>query len=67
MVSEQIVQGENDIEIALNQICEQLLSRHRQLSGMVLVGILTGGVFLAERLRQKIVSKKRDRSSDGNY
>jgi pyrimidine operon attenuation protein/uracil phosphoribosyltransferase len=58
MVSKQIVQGENDIEIALNQICEQLLSRHPQLSGMVLVGIRTGGVFLAERLRQKIVQKR---------
>ena len=58
MVSRQIVQGENDIEMALNQICEQLLSRHPQLSEMVLVGIRTGGVFLAERLRQKIHQKR---------
>ena len=58
MVSRQIVQGENDIEMALNQICEQLLSRHPQLSEMALVGIRTGGVFLAERLRQKIHQKR---------
>jgi pyrimidine operon attenuation protein/uracil phosphoribosyltransferase len=58
MVSRQIVQGENDIEMALNQICEQLLSRHPQLSEMVLVGIRTGGVFLAERLKQKIHQKR---------
>jgi pyrimidine operon attenuation protein/uracil phosphoribosyltransferase len=58
MVSRQIVQGEYDIEMALNQICEQLLSRHPQLSEMVLVGIRTGGVFLAERLRQKIHQKR---------
>jgi pyrimidine operon attenuation protein/uracil phosphoribosyltransferase len=32
--------------------------RHPQLSEMVLVGIRTGGVFLAERLRQKIVQKR---------
>jgi pyrimidine operon attenuation protein/uracil phosphoribosyltransferase len=51
MVSKQIMQGEKDLEIALSQICEQLLSRHPQLSEMVLVGIRTGGVFLAERLR----------------
>jgi len=57
MVSRQIVQGEKDIEIALNQICEQLLSRHPQLDEMVLVGIRTGGVFLAERLKQKILLK----------
>lgn len=58
MVSKQIVHGEKDLEIALNQICEQLLSRHPQLSEMVLVGIRTGGVFLAERLRQKILQKR---------
>ncbi len=57
MVSRKIVQEEKDIEIALNQICEQLLSRHPQLDEMVLVGIRTGGVFLAERLKQKILLK----------
>jgi pyrimidine operon attenuation protein/uracil phosphoribosyltransferase len=58
MASKQIVQGEKDIEIALNQICEKLLSRNPQLSEMVLVGIRTGGVFLAERLKQKILDKR---------
>ena len=58
MVSRQIVQGEKDIEIALNQICEELLNRHTQLNEMVLVGIRTGGVFLAERIRQKILQKR---------
>ncbi len=52
------MQGENDIEMALNQISEQLISRHPQLSEMVLVGIRTGGVYLAERLRQKILQKR---------
>jgi len=58
MVSKQIVYGEKDIEVALNQISEQLLTRHPQLDEMVLVGIRTGGVFLAERLKQKILHKK---------
>jgi pyrimidine operon attenuation protein/uracil phosphoribosyltransferase len=58
MFSKKIVQGEKDIEIALNQICEQLFSRHPQLNEMVLVGIRTGGVFLAERLKQKILQKR---------
>lgn len=58
MVSKQIVQGEEDIEFALNQICEQLLSRHPELDEMVLVGIRTGGVFLAGRLKQKILLKR---------
>jgi pyrimidine operon attenuation protein/uracil phosphoribosyltransferase len=58
VVSKKIVQREKDIEIALEQICEQLLNRHPQLNEMVLVGIRTGGVFLAERLRQKILQKR---------
>jgi pyrimidine operon attenuation protein/uracil phosphoribosyltransferase len=58
MVSKQIVQTDKDIEAALNQICDQLLGRHPQLGEMVLVGIRTGGVFLAERLRQKILQKR---------
>jgi len=58
MVSKQIVQGEKDIEVALDQICEQLLSRHPRLDEMVLVGIRTGGVFLAERLKKKILLKR---------
>ena len=58
MASKKIVQGEKDIEAALNQICEQLLSRHPQLDQMVLVGIRTVGVFLAERLKQKILLKE---------
>jgi len=57
MVSKQVVQGEKEIEIALNQICERLLSNHPKLDEMVLVGIRTGGVFLAERLKQKILLK----------
>jgi pyrimidine operon attenuation protein/uracil phosphoribosyltransferase len=58
MVSGQIVQTEKDIEFSLDQICEQLLTRHAQLNDMVLVGIRTGGVFLAERIRQKILQKR---------
>ncbi len=58
MLSKQIVQTEKDIELSLNQICDQVLNRNPQLAGMVLVGIRTGGVFLAERLRQNILRKK---------
>ena len=57
MFSKQIVQTGKDIEFSLNQICDQLLKRNPLLAGMVLVGIRTGGVFLAERLRQKLLQK----------
>src|SRR5512139_2648360 len=58
MDSTKVVQGEKEIEASLNHICDHLLKRHPQLNEMVLVGIRTGGVFLAERLRQKILQKK---------
>ena len=58
MVSKQVVQTEKDIEISLNQVCEQVLNRYPRLEEMVLVGIRTGGVFLADRIRQKILQKR---------
>ena len=58
MFSKQVVQTEKDIEFSLDQICDQVLNRNPQLDEMVLVGIRTGGVFLAERLRQKILQRK---------
>lgn len=58
MVSKQVVLEEKDIEIALKKICKQLLGRHPQLNDTVLVGIRTGGVYLAERLKQKILQER---------
>ena len=58
MAAKQIVLDEKDIEGALNQICKQLLNTHPHLNDMVLVGIRTGGIFLAERLKQKILQKR---------
>jgi pyrimidine operon attenuation protein/uracil phosphoribosyltransferase len=58
MLSKQIVQTEKDIETSLDQICDQVLKGKPPLDQMVLVGIRTGGVYLAERLRQKILEKK---------
>jgi pyrimidine operon attenuation protein/uracil phosphoribosyltransferase len=58
MVSKQVVQTEEEMEISLNQICDQVLTRAHPLAEMVLVGIRTGGVFLADRIRQKILKKR---------
>jgi pyrimidine operon attenuation protein/uracil phosphoribosyltransferase len=58
MVSKQVVQTEKEIETSLNQICDQVLTRAPELDEMVLVGIRTGGVFLADRIRQKILKKR---------
>jgi len=58
MVSKEVVQTEKDMELSLNQICDQVIQGNPRLDGVVLVGIRTGGVFLAERLRQKILQKR---------
>ncbi len=58
MLSKQIVQTEKDIETSLDQICDQVLKKTPELKETVLVGIRTGGVYLAERLRQKILQKR---------
>ena len=57
-VLKEIIQTEKDMEAALDHICHQLLSRHARLDEVVLVGIRTGGVYLAERLKQKILQKQ---------
>jgi pyrimidine operon attenuation protein/uracil phosphoribosyltransferase len=58
MVLKEVIQTEKEIEASLDSICGQLLERHPQLNDMVLVGIRTGGVFLAGRLKEKISKKK---------
>jgi pyrimidine operon attenuation protein/uracil phosphoribosyltransferase len=58
VVLKEIIQTEKAIEASLDLICEQLLNRHPQLNEMVLVGIRTGGVFLAERLKGRILRRK---------
>ncbi len=57
-VLKEIIQTEKDMEAALDHICHQFLSRHPHPEGVVLVGIRTGGVYLAERLKQRIVQKQ---------
>ncbi len=52
MVLKEVIQAEREIEASLDSICQQVLVRHPQMDDMVLVGIRTGGVFLAERLKE---------------
>lgn len=58
MSSRKIILSEKEIEISLSQMRKQLLSRHSQLNEMVLVGIRTGGVYLAERIRQSVLQER---------
>lgn len=57
MGARQIIFYEADIDESLGRICDQVLQRHPVLKEVVLVGIRSGGVHLAERLKQKIFQK----------
>ncbi len=53
-MEEKLLMSEKEIDRALTRIAHQILERNRGSKDLVLVGIRTGGVPLAERLRQKI-------------
>ena len=57
-VLKEIIQTGHEMEASLDHICHQLLSRHPRLDDVVLVGIRTGGVYLAERLKRRILQKQ---------
>ncbi len=57
MDSKRVLLNEVDIEESLNRLCDQLLQRHPALRDAVLVGIRSGGVYLAQRLKEKIFQK----------
>ena len=44
-----------DVDLTLENLTQQILARHPNLEDLVLVGIRTGGAFLAQRLADKIL------------
>ncbi|MDP2269072.1 MAG: bifunctional pyr operon transcriptional regulator/uracil phosphoribosyltransferase PyrR [Deltaproteobacteria bacterium] len=54
MTQKRVVMDEEGIDRALTRIAYEMLERNKGVEGMVLVGIRTGGVFLAQRLQKKI-------------
>ncbi|NPA49424.1 MAG: bifunctional pyr operon transcriptional regulator/uracil phosphoribosyltransferase PyrR [Thermodesulfobacteria bacterium] len=53
-MEEKLLMSEKEIDRALTRIAHQILERNRGSEDLVLVGIRTGGVPLAERLKRKI-------------
>jgi pyrimidine operon attenuation protein/uracil phosphoribosyltransferase len=47
---------EPDIDRILTRMAHEILEKHRGTENLVLIGIRTGGVFLADRIRVKILS-----------
>jgi len=52
--AEKVILDRLGIQRALNRITHEILEHHREIEDLVLVGIRTGGVYLAHRLVTKI-------------
>ena len=60
------IMGAQDIERALDRIALQILERNLRTKELVIVGIHTGGVFLADRLHQIIEKREKIRLPSGS-
>ncbi len=60
-----VILDQKDIEQALKGIAGQIISRHKFLKDIVLVGIRTGGAFLAFRLRDEISGEDEEKPPTG--
>jgi len=56
MTTEQVILSGPDIDRILTRMTHEILEKHRGTKNLVLIGIRTGGVFLANRIREKILS-----------
>ena len=53
--NEKVVLDQKEIKQALKRTAEQIISRHESLRDICLIGIRTGGAFLAQRLRREVI------------
>ena len=60
-----IIFDENDIKQALKRITREIISKHKSLKDIVVIGIRTGGAFLACRLCDEISTKDEERPPTG--
>jgi pyrimidine operon attenuation protein/uracil phosphoribosyltransferase len=53
-IEKRVIFKEQDIEDSLRRIAGEIVEKHRSMEDVVLVGIRTGGAFLARRLQSQI-------------
>jgi len=56
MSTEQVILKGTDIDRILSRMAHEILEKHRGAENLVLIGIRTGGVFLADRIKAKILA-----------
>ncbi|MEA3486730.1 MAG: bifunctional pyr operon transcriptional regulator/uracil phosphoribosyltransferase PyrR, partial [Thermodesulfobacteriota bacterium] len=54
MKTKKVVMDAGEIERSLTRIAYEILERNKGTDNLIIIGIRKGGVFLAERLREKI-------------
>jgi pyrimidine operon attenuation protein/uracil phosphoribosyltransferase len=52
----QIVMNSQDIDRSLDRLSLEILERNHGIENLAIIGIHTGGVFLAERIHTKIIN-----------
>jgi len=60
-----VILDEKDIKQALRRIAQDILFKHKSLKDIVLIGIRTGGAYLAYRLRDEISKKDEEKPPTG--
>jgi len=60
-----VILDEKDIKKALKRIAQEILFKHKSLKDIVLIGIRTGGAYLAYRLRDEISKKDEEKPPTG--
>lgn len=53
-MEKKLIRGEKLLDITINRLCQELLENHQNFENSVLIGLQPKGVFLAERIRQKM-------------
>ncbi|MBN1842013.1 MAG: bifunctional pyr operon transcriptional regulator/uracil phosphoribosyltransferase PyrR [Deltaproteobacteria bacterium] len=56
MTTEQVILQSPDIDRILARMAYEILEKHRGAKNLVIIGIRTGGVFLADRMAARILS-----------
>ncbi|MBN1382865.1 MAG: bifunctional pyr operon transcriptional regulator/uracil phosphoribosyltransferase PyrR [Deltaproteobacteria bacterium] len=55
MANQKVVMDADGIDRSLTRIAYEIIEKNKGVESLILVGIRTGGVFLAQRLREKIL------------
>jgi len=61
-----IIMSAQDINRSIDRISLEILERNQGVEGLAIIGIHTGGVFLADRIRQKIHAHEQGELLIGN-